>query len=292
MFQRSLICTNFHDGLHRLIYFVPDLAAGGLKKIVFLHSIPVWEQEKFVGIDEQEIEAAKNRLSAALEQVPPGIEVKLEVLSGRPSVTIPRIIEAEKIDVVLLGTPIRSSLEKTLFGNMSMELAHSTTTPLMMLRPQLISTYSQEELALRCQHLWRYLLIPYNDSEAARYLIERIKVVAENRSDSCLQKCMLLWVIDEKGRDEVIHAHRLQQAQEKLQSIKTDLEQLDIEVKVEVKEGDPLQEITDVAINYDITAIAISTDFHGNILEWTKRSIVREALDRIWFPLLLFSPKK
>ncbi|NEO51139.1 MAG: universal stress protein, partial [Moorea sp. SIO4A3] len=35
MFQHCLICTDFSDGLYRLVEFVPSLAAGGLKKIIF-----------------------------------------------------------------------------------------------------------------------------------------------------------------------------------------------------------------------------------------------------------------
>lgn len=292
MFERILICTNFNDGLDRLVHFVPNLAAGGLKKIVFLHTIPVWEQEKLAGVDEQEIKAAQERLAPALENISQQIEVKVEVLSGRSASTIPRIIEAEKIDVVLVGTPIRSSWEKTLFGSTTMELARSISIPLMILRPQLISTYTQEELALRCQHLWRSLLIPYNDSELAHYLMDQIKNVAKNHSNNFLQKCILLWVIDEKGRDQVLSSHKFQQAQEKLESLKTELEQLDIEVAIKVKEGDPLGEIINTAINFDISTIAISNYSHSNILEWTKRSIVRDALERIWFPLLFFSRNK
>ena len=35
MFESCLICTEFSDGLERLAQFVPSLAKGGLKKIVF-----------------------------------------------------------------------------------------------------------------------------------------------------------------------------------------------------------------------------------------------------------------
>lgn len=292
MFHSGLICTDFSDGLDRLTRFVPHLARGGLSKIVFLHSIPVWEQEKLARVDEGEIKQARERLSPALEQVPEGIEVKIDVPSGRPSETIPRVIEAENIDVVLAGTPVRSPLEETIFGSTSMELARTTTTPLMIIRPQLISVYTQEELALRCEHLWRYLLIPYNDSDSAHYLLDSLKKYAANRPPNSLQKCMLLWILEQRVRQQLIHNYKLQKAQERLESLKTELEALDIEVNIEVRQGLPLQEIIAAAIDFDISAIAIATDYRSNILDWTVASVVSEILHRIWFPLLFFSPKK
>ena len=72
-------------------------------------------------------------------------------------------------------------------GSTSNALARQTEQPLTIIRPQLITTYTKEELALRCQHLWRYLLIPYNDSKAANYLIEQIKKYAANRPEKLLK---------------------------------------------------------------------------------------------------------
>lgn len=292
MFQSCLICTDFTDGLDRLVNFVPELAKGGLKKIIFFHSFPVWEQEKLTGVDEQKIDQARKRLSGALEQVPNRVEVKIETPSGRPTDTIVRLLNTEKIDVILVGTPIRSVFEEKIFGSTSMELAKQTSIPLMILRPQLVSTYTLEELSLRCQHLWRYLLIPYNDSETAQYLIKQIKDYAQNRPANSLQKCMLLWVVEETGRENVITTHRVEEAHQKLETLKKELEQLDLEIIVEVRRGNLLQEIVNVAVDFDISAIAIAKDYSRNILKWTVPNEVGEMLHRIWFPLLFFSPKK
>ncbi|ACK69465.1 UspA domain protein [Gloeothece citriformis PCC 7424] len=292
MFQRCLICTDFTDGLYRLVNFVPELAKGGLKKIIFLHSLPVWEQERIAGIDEQQIAQARERLCAALEQVPEGVEVKIETPSGRPTETIVRVINSEQIDVVVAGMPIRSLLEEKVFGSTSMELARQTSVPLMILRPQLVSTYTVEELSLRCQHLWRYLLIPYNGTETADYLIRQIKEYAVHRPANSLQQCHLLWVIEDKGRNETLTTHRLEEARQRLNALKQELEALDLKVNVEVRQGNFLQEIVKVAVDCDITAIAIAKEYSSNILNWTVSNVASEVLHRVWFPLLFFSPKK
>ena len=175
MFQSCLICTDFTDGLYRFIDCVPDLAQCGLKKIVFFHSVPLWEEGEVPRIDKEKAEQAEQRLQKALKDIPDGVEVEVEVLSGKPLDTIPRVLKKHSIDVIMTGTPIKSLLQEKFFGSTSTGLAKVTSQPLNIIRPELITTYTLEELDLRCRHLWRYLLIPYNDSKTAKYLIEEIK---------------------------------------------------------------------------------------------------------------------
>lgn len=291
MFEHYLICTDFSDGLHRLINFVPSLAKGGLKEVVFFHSVPLWEEGEVPRIDLEKIERAKERLKGALATIPPGVKVEIEVESGRPLDTIPRILSTRAIDAIIVGTPTRTLLEETFFGNTSTCLAKSTSIPVGIFRPQLISTYTNEELDLRCQHLWRYLLIPYNDSDAAKYLIKRIKEYAIKGVRNSFQECLLLWVVDDGMRAAEITSYRRQEAKEKLEEVKADLELLDLQVNVEVRQGNPWHEIIDAASTYNISAIAIASIYKSNLLEWTVTSCAEEVLRRSWFPVLFFSPK-
>ena len=292
MFKSCLICTDFTDGLYRFIDCVPNLAKCGLKKIVFFHSVPLWEEGEVPRVDEEKMERAKQRLQKALDNVPDGVEVKVEVLSGKPLDTIPRVLKNHPVDVIMTGTPIRSLLQEKFFGSTSTGLAKLTPQPLNIIRPELITTYTLEELDLRCSHLWRYLLIPYNDSKTARYLIDEIKKYAKNRPENSLQQCMLMSVVDDCGRKSVLAEQRVEEAKTKVASVKEELEALDIEVNTLVKVGDPLQEITTAALDYDISAIAIGTDYRNSLLQWTVRSFANDVMRSSWFPVLLFSPKK
>jgi nucleotide-binding universal stress UspA family protein len=291
MFQRCLICTDFTDGLQRLVYFVPSLAKSGLKEIVFLHSVPVWEEGEVPRVDQEKIAQVKESLSPALQNIPAKVTVKVEVPSGEPLETIPKVVADYGIDVILTGTPLRSSWQEKIFGSTSMELAKSVDVPLMIFRPQLISVYTEEELDLRCQHLCRYLLIPYNDEKTAHYLVERIKDYAAKRPENSLQKCLLVWVIDDTARSSILIEHRIQEARSKLTQIKAELEALDLEVEVQVRIGRPLNEIIEMAYVYDISAIAVAADRDHGLLEWTVPSFSQEVLHRSWFPLLFFTQK-
>jgi nucleotide-binding universal stress UspA family protein len=292
MFQRCLICTDFSDGLHRLVEFVPSLAAGGIKQIVFLHSVPLWEEGEIPRINEEGIEKARDRFKKNLKNVPEGVEVHIEVPSGRPIETIPKVARNYKVDVILTGIPLRSLLQEKLFGSTTIGLAKACVTPLLILRQQLVSAYTREELDLRCQHLFRCLLIPYNGSNASKYLVQKVKEYAQNRPDNSLKQCVLIWVVEEGGRREIPKDYQLREAQQKLESVKAELEQLDLQVDTEVRLGDPLLELLNAALEFDISAIAIASDNLGKIIEWPVRSFAGELMRRSWHPVLFFPPQR
>ncbi len=292
MFQSCLICTDLADGLHRLVDFVPDLARAGLKKIIFFSSVPFWEEGEVPRIDTEQVEQVKKLLEKALSNAPGGIKVQIEVASGKPLDTIPRVLQTHEVDVILTGTPIRSLLEEKFFGSTSVGLSKLTERPLTIIRPQLLTTYTTEELSLRCQHLWRYLLIPYNSSKSARYLIDQIKLYVERYPQSAPQQCMLISVVDSVGRQAVLKEHRIQEAKEQLETVKAELEMLGIAVNTEVREGNPLHEIMDAALEFDITSIAIATSQRNSLLEFTAPSFADDLIRRSWFPVVFFSPKR
>ena len=293
MFQSCLICTDFTDGLYRLTDCIPNLAQSGLKKIVFFHSVPLWEEGEVPRIDEEKAQQAQERLQKALNDVPDGVDVEIEIISGKPLDTIPRALKKHQIDVIIMGSPIKTLAQEKVFGSTSAGLAKITSQPLNIIRPELITTYTREELALRCQHLWRYLLIPYNDSKTARYLIEEIKKFAQDRPPNSLQRCMLMTVVDDSGRRASLAAdQKVEDAEKTLSQVKAELEALDIEVNTLVRRGNPLKEIAMAALDFDISAIAIANDYKNSILQWTVRCFANDVMRSSWFPVLLFSPKK
>lgn len=260
MFERCLICTDFSDGLYRLAEFVSSLAAGGIKQLTFLHSVPIWEEGEIPRVDKEAIASSQQRLQQLLKNIPQGVEVKIEVPSGRPLDTIPKVAKADKPDLIIIGTSPQSLLQEKLFGSTATALVKASLTPLLILRPQLISTYTREELDLRCQHLFRSLLIPYNASNSSKYLLPRLKEYAKKRSENSLKQCVIIWVVDEGGRREIPKDYQLQEAQEQLNQVKAELEELGLEVKTEVRLGNPYEQILAAASVNDISAIAIASD--------------------------------
>ncbi len=298
MFERCLICTDLTDGLQRLVDFVPSLAATGLKHVVFFHSTPLtWEDGGVPRADEEAISAARAQLTRDFERMsslPDGFVVEVEIASGRPQDTVPRIVRDKGIDTILVGTPIRSLLEEKIFGSTSVSLTQAAVAPLTILRPQLISTYTQAELDLRLRKLWSYLLLPYDGSASAKLLVERLQAAArKNDKSCCVEACLLCWVVDDAGRHDVPIEPQVRAARETLEGVKQELEAVGFEVHCEVRTGDLLQELLSAAMVYDITAVAVVEEERNAFLKWTSPTLGKALLRSSWHPVLFFpTPKK
>jgi nucleotide-binding universal stress UspA family protein len=288
MFERVLICTDFSDGLHRLAHFVSSLTLAGMKKIVFLHAVPLWEKGVIPRVDTEKIEQAQTRLKKAVAESPTDVEVKIEVQSGKPTETILKVAQAYQSQLIILGSQSRSLLTEKLVGSTMADLSRQTKIPLLVVRPQLISAYTSEELTLRCQHLFRSLLLPYNDTETANYLVQQVKQLAQQQSGIFLQKCKLCWVLDNSSRRELPMKILPQQAEEILSKIKADLEGVNLQVETEVREGYSVTTVLEAAAMDDISAIAVSSGTIGKLQEWLVSSFAAEVLRQSWYPVLFF----
>jgi nucleotide-binding universal stress UspA family protein len=289
MFQRLLICTDLTDGLQRLANFVPSLAASGIKHITFLHVIPLPEGREIPRPDPKKTQDAHDRLAVAQQQALPEVTVEISVQWGRPLDLILSTIKTARPDLVLLGTPVRSLFTEKLFGSTAAGLYQRITVPVMIFRPQLLSAYTCEELELRCRHLFRYLLIPYDGSKTADYLVSRIKQQAQDRSPDSLQSCLLAWVV-RGGRREIPIAAQKDNAQAKLNVVRAELEALNLAVETQVLEGEEVLEMLLTAAEHDISAIATASDTFGKLVELSARSFTGEILRRSWHPVIYFPP--
>lgn len=278
MFEKILICTDFADGLHRLTHFVTSLAAGGIKQIVFLHVVPLSETRTIPKIDREQMEQAQARLSAALEHSPAEVDVHVEVQSGRPAETMLRVAQSHQSELIVLGSQGHSLFTEKLIGSVAADLSRQTTIPLLILRPQLIGALTAEELTLRCQHLLRYLLIPYDGHEAANFLVQQVKRLAQKQS-GLLERCRVCWVMNSLPTPS---------EHETLAQVKADLEAANLQVEADFRQGTALTELLELAQTDEISAIAIASGTLGKFQEWFVSSFAAELLRRSWYPILFF----
>ncbi|MEL7354935.1 MAG: universal stress protein [Cyanobacteria bacterium J06648_10] len=286
MFKRALICTDFSDSLQRLADFVPDLAKGGMTHLVFFHNVPLMTSREIPCVDEEQVAEAKAALSVAESAVPDGTEVHIEVASGRPAENIVRAVQKYQPDIIFSGMPTRSTLNERLFGSTTMELAEKVEVPILILRPQLVSTYRESELSERCQNMFNYLLLPYDDSSSAKKLVGEIKTRIEADPNCALETCLLSWVIDDGGR--VSSSDLVEDAERTLEAVKAELSDLGTEVQTEVRVGNPLEEILKSGEVHDISAIAVCTGKSKGLLKLTVPSFTSAILRASWHPIIHF----
>ncbi len=287
MFQHVLICTDLTDGLQRLMQFVPSLAAGGMKSIVFLHVMPL-PDEAIPRQDDTRIRALRDRLSAHLAPAPQGVEVKLEVLMGKPADLILPAIKTHASELLIIGMPSRSLLNEKLFGSTTMDICGRVQIPVLTFRPHLISSLTREELDLRCKHLFRHLLIPYDGSKAGNYLIGKIQELVRQHTPNSLEHCLLSTVVDEVNRDPNLGNMELQQAQVQLAEAATRMEAAGLKTETQVRSGNAVAEVLESAQDWGASAIATASDSLGGLRELPAPSFSGELLRKSWHPVLYF----
>lgn len=292
MFQRLLVCTDFTDGLHRLVHFIPDLAKMGIQGITFLHVVPLRTGGTIPHVDTEKVEQARKALNIALDHAIPGLEVHVEVESGRATDSILAITKSHRIDLILLGMANRSSLAEKWFGSTTLEVCQRTTVPLLILRPELIATYTSEELALRCQHLLQGLLLPYDGEAGCNYVIEKLKQLDAGALNHAVARIHLCWVVGGLRRRDVPVNYQVTAAQETLAKVGAALETQNLQVSSTVVEGDPITEILEMARFSDVSAIIASSGSPNKLLDWSVPHFTDELLRRSWHPILYFPPAR
>lgn len=290
MFQRCLICTDFEDGLHRLTKFVPSLVESGFNQIVFLHSVPLRESIMIPKPDEKRMEEAREKLQSASENVPEGVDVQVEVVSGEPVDCILKVVAKYGSQLIIVGASNRSMLAEGLFGSTTVDLSQRVQIPIFTLPEALVSAFTDEELDLRCRYLYRHLLIPYNDSEASQQLVQYLQQHIRDRGLGGCRTCLLSWVIETGGPKALDEYQKTQQqdAQEKISQLQGELESLGLQVKTDVRLGKSVVDLLELARMFNICAIAISSDKVGKYWRFALPSVATDVLRRSFQPVLFF----
>jgi nucleotide-binding universal stress UspA family protein len=288
MFKRALISTDFEDGLDRLACVIPSLTAAGLTELTFYHNVPVLTDRSVPRVDEEGMKAARKRFEEIVQSVPAETAVKVDVTCGRASDNILKQVETSQCEVLFLGTPTRNLLSEKIFGSTTAKLIERTKVPMMILRPQLVSTFTTEELSLRCRNLFSYLLVPYDGTKGSNEFLEVLKAQIQQNPLNNAHHYRLLWVIDENIRRELRGDNPLQDARDRLHKVADTLRELNVNVETLVVEGDPFEEIMKAADRFDIGAIATSSRGIGGFLRWSVPSLTREILRQSWHPVLYF----
>ncbi|MEM6349145.1 MAG: universal stress protein [Cyanobacteria bacterium P01_D01_bin.14] len=290
MFKRALICTDFEDGIERLVNFVPALVTGGLETVVFFHNVSLTTDREIPKVDTEAIEQARARLAIATQSAPAEATVKVDIASGRPTDNILKAARDHNADVIVLGTPTRSLLTEKLFGSTTVGITKQCHVPLLIRRPQLVATYREQELALRCEHLFEYPLIPFDNSSSAQYLVNQIK----QRAEGCpsIKQCLLCWVIDDSIRKELRGSDPVGQAHQALAPVKAELEAIGLQATTDIRQGEPQEEILKSAEVNDVTGIAVSTSGGGLLKKFSSPSLTNALIRSSWHPLVYFPPEK
>jgi nucleotide-binding universal stress UspA family protein len=291
MFQKLVICTDFNDGLLRLANCLGSLVQSGIREVVFFHYVPMWEEGDIPRMDDEKIEAARHHFSEAIAGFSGDLVVKFEVRSEQLVTNLLEVIREYGSDLVILGAQSRTLLNEKLFGSTTTTLTEKLPIPMLVIRPAILSTFTEEELNLRCQCLFRRLLVAYDGTEASEGLINMLIDRIGQVGQAAIERCQLGWVV-ETTRRGISVPEKLAEAEAKIAATGQRFAAFDLTVTTEVRTGDPIAEMIKMASEGGVSAIAVTAHSLPKFLEWSRPSFPNQLLRSSFHPVLFFPPQR
>jgi len=161
-----------------------------------------------------------------------GFDTETHVVRGTPHRRINGIAEAEKADMTIVGSRGQSPLENRVIGSTARNLARTTVVPLLVNRVE----RGVDDPEVRREHLFQRVLYATDFSENAERAFDAFSYLHH-----ATQEATLVHVESPKdsgGTDG--------DPAEQLDALASTLSQWDIDTTVDVRRGDPAEEILDV----------------------------------------------
>jgi len=161
-----------------------------------------------------------------------GFDTETHVVRGTPHRRINGIAEAEKADLTIIGSRGQSPLDNRVIGSTARNLARTTVVPLLVNR---IERGADEPDVLR-EHLFQRVLYATDFSENAARAFDAFQYLRH-----ATQEATLVHVDSPKDSETGD-----EDPSDRLRALADTLAQWDIDTAVEVRRGDPAEEILDV----------------------------------------------
>lgn len=195
---------------------------------------------------EKRRERALDRYRAVMEEA--GFEVETHVVRGTPHRRINGVAETVHADMTIIGSRGQSPLENRVIGSTARNLARTTVVPLLVNR---IERATDEPEVLR-EHLFQRMLYATDFSENAERAFDAFSYLRH-----ATQEATLVHVESPKDADVAEGPA----PEERLADLAGRLAEWGIETQVEVRRGDPSEEI--LAVEEEVTPSTVMLGSRG-----------------------------
>jgi nucleotide-binding universal stress UspA family protein len=220
-----------------------------------------------------------------------GVAVRTAVCAGEAAAEIVRYAERERIDLIALATHGRSGMQRWLYGSVTDAVLHTTTTPLLLLRPTGVGARKPQEL--------RRIVVPLDGSPLA----EAVLPVAEELARALAAPIVLLRVVEFTGLAFGVEPFGslypdyqgifdvLREAAERyLASVAADLRGKGLTVETRASVGSPVESITADASEHPGSVIVMSTHGRSGWRALMLGSVARRVVLLASAPVLVVRP--
>ena len=289
MFARILFPTDFSSYAERIARCLPELKDWGASQIVLLNVIEVGHP---VGFDSDQLgriiawkRDAQTRLQAlqtVVEQT--GIRVRARIELGVPYLDILRVADEEDVDLIVMGTHGHGFIRGVTLGSVTHKVVQHTRVPTLVLKQKLINQLGTSECEFVCKHLLRRILLPTDFSATSAEALRIVKGLRDAGGESVV----LLHVLSTEEKQSL--PQTLNEASDRLERMKTELEFFGYSTTVLARSGDPFTEIDLATEEQDVSLIVVASTGRSAAADVMLGSVSDAVVCRHARPVLVVRP--
>ena len=210
-----------------------------------IHLVTVVPSNVHAGMPGMDLETRRRRGLARYQSVmeSAGFGVETHVVRGTPHRRINGVAETVRADLTIVGSRGQSPLANRVIGSTARNLARTTVVPLLVNRVE----RDAEDPAVLREHLFQRVLYATDFSENARRAFDAFQYLRH-----ATQEATLVHVESPKDSSD-------EDPEDALSDLAETLRRWDVETDIEVRQGDPAEEILDVE-----TAVTPTTTLVGS----------------------------
>lgn len=279
--MKALCATDLSAASEAAIETETCLACLGRIGIEEIHLVTVVPSNVHAGMPGMDFEGRRRRALSHYQDVieDAGFAVDAHVVRGTPHRRINGIAEAIGTDLTIVGSRGKSPLENRVIGSTARNLARTTVSPLLVNR---IERGTDDPTVVRA-HLFRRMLYATDFSENASRAFETFSFLR-----NATQEATLVHVQTPKDPTpgEVDGPHAF------LTELADRLESWGIATEIDVRQGDPADEILAAEAEHDPTTILLGSRGHSRLRRLLLGSVSEEIVIGATGNVLLVPPSR
>ena len=265
--MKALCATDLSAASEAAIETETCLACLGRIGVDEIHLVTVVPSNVHAGMPGMDFEGRRRRAFSHYQEVieDAGFAVDAHVVRGTPHRRINGIAEAIGTDLTIVGSRGQSPLKNRVIGSTARNLARTTVSPLLVNR---IERGTDDPTVVRA-HLFRRMLYATDFSENAARAFETFSFLR-----NAAQEATLVHVQTPKDPtpNEADGPHA------RLAGLAADLESWDIATEIDVRQGDPADEILAAEAEHDPTTILLGSRGHNRLRRLLLGSVSEEIV--------------
>ncbi|WP_312907395.1 universal stress protein [Natronosalvus caseinilyticus] len=277
--MKAVIATDLSAASEATIETETCLECLGRIGIEEIHLVTVIPSNVHAGMPGMDFEGRRERALERYRKVieGAGFDVESHVVRGTPHRRIRGIAETIGASMTIVGSRGKSPLENRVIGSTARNLARTSETPLLVNRIE----RGVDEPEIVRKHLFQRMLYATDFSENADRAFDAFSYLRHAAKEATL-------VHVETPKDPGLPEG--EDPRQRLEELADQLEEWGIDTRIEIRRGDPADEILDVETEYEPTTTLVGSRGHSRLRRLLLGSVSEDLVARANGNVLLVPP--